>query len=169
MPTNTTSTAAYVAVATNVSELLARIPTDIIAANSVTARETVIKLLVLCTEGRLIISIGTTSAAPPVKAMMNRVNLSTNGETFCGGKSCRYSSIRLSISALVYVRRRGRTALRKLRIGSEGIPGFDERLQYRELNGSPAKSSISGNAWERSRRSLNACDSPIFLDDRTWE
>ena len=44
---------------------------DIIEANSVTARETVIKLLVLCIEGRLIISIGTASAAPPVKAMMN--------------------------------------------------------------------------------------------------
>lgn len=40
-------TAAYVAVATSVSELLARIPTEIIDANSVTAIETVIKLFVL--------------------------------------------------------------------------------------------------------------------------
>ena len=85
---------------------------DTIEARSVTARETVIKLLVLCVEGRLIISIGTTSAAPPVKAMMNRASLSTNGETSCEGKFPRYSSMRLSISALVYVRLRGRTALR---------------------------------------------------------
>ena len=167
MPTNTISTAAYVAVATNVSELLALISTDIIEAKSVTASETVIKLLVLCIEGRLIISIGTTSAAPPVKAIMNRANLSTNGKTFSGGSSRRYSSIRLAIFALVYVKRRGRRALRKSRIGSEGIPGFDEKLQYRESNGSPGKSAISGNAWERSRRSLDACESPISFNDRT--
>ena len=166
MPTNTISTAAYVAVATNVSVLVARIVTDIIAANSVTARETVIKLLVLCIEGRLIISIGTTSAAPPVNAMMNRASLSTNGETFCGGSSRRYSSIRLAISSLVYVRRRGRRALRKLRIGS-GISGFDERLQYRELNGPPVNFATSGNAWERSRSSPDACESPIPVNDRT--
>ena len=168
MPTNTISTAAYVAVTTNVSVLLARIAMDIIAANSVTARETVIKLLVLSIDGRLIISIGTTSAAPPVKTMMNRASLSTNGETFCGGKLARYSSIRLSISSLVYVRRRGRRALRKLRIGS-GFPGFAARLQYREPNGPPVDSAISGKAWERSRPSLDACESPIPVNDRTWE
>ena len=64
-------TAAYVAVATNVSVLLARIAKDIIAANSVTVKETATKLLVLSIEGRLIISIGNISAAPPVKPMMN--------------------------------------------------------------------------------------------------
>ena len=166
MPTNTTSTAAYVAVATNVSVLLARIATDIIAANSVTARETVIKLLVLSVDGRLIMSIGTTSAAPPVKAMRNRASLSTNGETSCGGSSRRYSSIRVSISSLVYVRRRGRRAFKNLRIGS-GVTESAERSQYRESNGSPVEFAILGNAWERSRRSLKACDSPISFNDRT--
>ena len=91
MPTNTISTAAYVAGATNVSVLLARIAKDIVVANSVTARDTITKLLVSSVEGRLIISIGITSAAPPVKAMMDRASLSTNGETFCGGNLARYS------------------------------------------------------------------------------
>ncbi|KAG8530267.1 uncharacterized protein KY384_004768 [Bacidia gigantensis] len=87
---HTTNTAAYVAVATRVSELLALMPTDIIEAKSVTAIETVTRLFVFCTDGRLIISIGTTSAAPPVIAMIKGAILSTDGETAYGGAPCKF-------------------------------------------------------------------------------
>ena len=107
-PMNTTIAAVYVAVATNISVLLARIATDNIVAKIGTPKETVTRLLVIPTEGKLIISIGTTSAAAPIMAIMNRANLSTNGETSSGGKGPRYSCSRLSFSFLVYVRQCGR-------------------------------------------------------------
>ena len=114
--TNATITAAYVAVAANVSLSLARIATDNNTANSSIAKDAIIKVLSLSIEGRLIITIGTTSAAPPVRAMMNRPNTSTNGETSSGGKRPQYSCMRLSISFLVYVQEQGSRAFRKLRI-----------------------------------------------------
>ncbi len=60
VPTNTTSTAAYVAVVTSVSALVALIPRDMSAANMVTAKDTVTKLFVLVGVGRLMTSMGTT-------------------------------------------------------------------------------------------------------------
>lgn len=101
VPTNTTSTAAYVAVATNVSELVALIPRDMIDAKMTKATDAVIRLFVLFAVGRLIISMGTTRLDPPMNAKMKRASLSTKGEMLSGGCFCRYSSVRWSISDLV--------------------------------------------------------------------
>ena len=101
VPTNTTNTAAYVAVATRVSELLVRIPIDNNDANNVTATETVIKLLVRLVDGKLMMSMGTTSEAPPANATRNLVTLSTKAEIVEGGFPARNSSKWDSVSAFV--------------------------------------------------------------------
>jgi hypothetical protein len=74
VPTKTTNTAAYVAVAASVSVLLARMTSDMAAANSVTAILTVTRLFVFvwCS---VMMSIGTTRLAPPANAMMNLASL----------------------------------------------------------------------------------------------
>lgn len=85
------------------------------------ALDTVMRLFDSDTSGSLIMSIGTTSAAPAAKATMKRARLSTNGETSSGGWPCRYSSIRLVISRLVYVRLFGKIRFRMSRRGSVGL------------------------------------------------
>lgn len=159
VPTNTTRTAAYVGVATNVSVLLVRIPIDSSDANNVTATDTVTKLLIRSLEGRLIMSMGTTNEAPPEKAIMKRVTLSTKGEIVVGGLPARKSSKLDSISDFVYVRRLGKILLRACLRGSEAIrPAGEDRVQYRELKSPPSRSAISGNAFARSRcRSEESC------------
>lgn len=52
-------------------------------------------------------------------------------------------------------------------MGSDDMLGPEERLQYRELNGSPRNSAISGNAWEISRRRPDAGEPTISFSDWT--
>lgn len=90
VPTNTTSTAAYVAVETSVSILDTLIPNDKIKENMIIATETVTRLLT--SEGRkVMITIGTIRHAPPAIAIMKRANASTNPETSLGSSPCSYS------------------------------------------------------------------------------
>uniref|UniRef100_A0A4E9DZU4 Uncharacterized protein n=1 Tax=Gibberella zeae TaxID=5518 RepID=A0A4E9DZU4_GIBZA len=97
-PTNTTKTAAYVAVATIVSVLLALKKTDKAPANANTEILTVTKLFTTVTSGSLITIIGTTNIAPPRNATKNLASLSTSGDTCSGGSLLKYSSVRFRMS-----------------------------------------------------------------------
>lgn len=80
MPTNTTNTAAYVAVETNVSTLDTLMPNDKINAKIITAAAAVTKLFV--SDGpNVITTMGTMRKTPPAIAIANRASLSTNSET----------------------------------------------------------------------------------------
>src|SRR4051812_1129617 len=92
-PTKTTNTTAYVAVATNLSVLLALKNTDNAPANNKIETDTVTKLLVTATSGRRMMSIGTTNMVPPKNATMNRVSISTNWDTSSGGSPMTNSSV----------------------------------------------------------------------------
>jgi hypothetical protein len=122
VPTNTTRTAAYVAVATNVSALDTRTPKDSINAKRVTAMDTVTKLFV-CDCPRVMTIIGTTRKTPPVKAMMKRTSLSTKIETLMGCFPSIYSCFRSVVrSSRENESREGKYRMKNLRIGSISWP-----------------------------------------------
>ena len=100
-PTNTTKTAAYVAVATMVSVLLALKKTDKNPANAKTETLTVTRLFTTVTSGNCITIIGTTNMPPPRNATRNLASRSTNGDTCSGGSLLKYSSVRLRMSYFV--------------------------------------------------------------------
>jgi hypothetical protein len=79
VPTNTTSTAAYVAVATIVSLLSVLNMRLKISGNIITAIETVMRLFAR-DECRTITTIGIMRAQPPSVPTINRANESRNGE-----------------------------------------------------------------------------------------
>jgi hypothetical protein len=84
VPTNTTRTAEYVAVATNVSTLVVFTPKDKAHAKRIMNTDDVIRLFT--DEGfRVMIHIGATSAPTATNATISRTTLSTSGDTSAGG------------------------------------------------------------------------------------
>lgn len=159
-PTNTTKTAAYVAVDTIVSVLLALKKTDTAPANASTEIDTVTKLFTTVASGRRMINMGTTSIKPPKNATRNRARLSTKGETSSGGLSFKYSSVLFWISCLVYANDRGRWRFKALRRLSVGRSVESAKRRYPDPSSMNWYSS-SPKTRSRSSRPRRAC-SPVM-------
>lgn len=117
VPTNTTSTAAYVAVEMSVSIFETLTAKARIKAKSRTNVETVIRLF--SGEGRIVMtSMGTTRNKPPVIATKKRTQWSINVETSFGGFPSMYSLFLWRRSSWDHVNRDGSCFMKASRRGS---------------------------------------------------
>jgi len=117
VPTNTTSTAAYVAVATRVSKFDTRTPKDRPRMNRSTAADTVTSPFVWDGLSDMT-TMGTIRKLPPVRATRKRASLSTSAETSLGGFPSLYSLLRSAFSSREKASHDGRHCIKTCRRGS---------------------------------------------------